>query len=99
MFIRQLIVNSFLFLVGMSGIVFSRTSILIILMCIELMLLGINLNFVVFSVYLDDLYGQLFSFLILTIAASESAIGIAIIIIFYRLRGNIAVDQHFLLRG
>ena len=98
MFIRQLIVNSFLFLVGMSGIVFSRTSILIILMCIELLLLSLNMNFILFSVYLDDLYGQLFSFFILTIAAAESAIGLAIIIIYYRIRGNILVNDKFVIK-
>ena len=67
-------------------------------MCIELVLLSLNLNFILFSIYLDDLYGQLFSFFILTIAAAESAIGLAIIIIYYRIRGNININQQFLLR-
>ena len=68
-------------------------------MCIELMLLSLNLNFIVFSVYFDDLYGQLFSLFILTVAAAESAVGLAIIIIYYRVRGNISIDQNYLLRG
>ena len=83
----------------MLGIVFNRRSVLIILMCIELMLLSINLNFILFSVYFDDLYGQLFAFFVLTVAASESAIGLAIIIIYYRVRGSISMDQNNILRG
>ena len=67
-------------------------------MCIELMLLNINTNFIVFSVYLDDLYGQIFSLFILTVAASESAIGLAIIILYYRIRGNINLNQIALLK-
>jgi NADH-quinone oxidoreductase subunit K len=99
MFLRQLTINIFLYGVGMMGIIFNRRSILIILMCIELMLLSLNLNFIVFSVYFDDLYGQLFSFFILTVAASESAVGLAIIIIYYRIKGNISMDQNYLIKG
>jgi NADH-quinone oxidoreductase subunit K len=99
MFLRQLTINIFLYIIGMLGIVFNRRSILIILMCIELMLLSLNLNFIVFSIYFDDLFGQLFSLFILTVAASESAVGLAIIIIYYRVRGNISIDQNYLLRG
>ena len=68
-------------------------------MGIELILLSLNLNFIFFSIYLDDLYGQLFSLFILTIAASESAIGLAIIIIYYRLRGNISINQTSILKN
>ena len=85
MFLTQLSANLFLFFVGLFGVIFNRRNILIVLMCIELML-GLNLNFIVFSVYLDDLYGEIFSFFILTIAAAESAIGLAIIIIYYCIR-------------
>ena len=99
MFLRQLTINIFLYIIGMLGIVFNRRSILIILMCIELMLLSLNLNFIVFSIYFDDLFGQLFSLFILTVAASESAVGLAIIIIYYHVRGNISIDQNYLLRG
>jgi len=98
MFLSQLSSNFFLFFIGLFGIVFNRRNILVILMCIELVLLSLNLNFILFSIYLDDLYGQLFSFFILTIAAAESAIGLAIIIIYYRIRGNININQQFLLR-
>lgn len=68
-------------------------------MCIELVLLSVNLNFILFSVYLDDMYGQLFSLFILTIAAAESAIGLAILILYYRLRGKISINQIANLRG
>jgi NADH-quinone oxidoreductase subunit K len=98
MFLTQLSANLFLFFIGLSGIIFNRRNILIILMCIELVLLSLNLNFILFSVYLDDLYGQLFSFFILTIAAAESAIGLAIIIIYYRIRGNIDINTQFTLK-
>jgi len=68
-------------------------------MCIELVLLSLNLNFVTFSVYLDDLYGQIFSLFILTIAAAESATGLAIIIIYYRIRGSIQMQEYAVLRN
>ena len=67
-------------------------------MCVELLLLSLNMNFILFSVYLDDLYGQLFSFFILTVAAAESAIGLAIIIIYYRVRGSILVNDKFVIK-
>ena len=99
MFLQQLTANFFLFVTSLVGIAINRRSILIILMCIELVLLSLNLNFVIFSVYFDDLYGQLFSFFILTIAAGESAIGLAIIIIYYRVRGSISMGQSAVLRS
>ena len=98
MFIIQLTANIFLFLISTLGIDLNRRNILITLMCIELVLLSLNLNFIVFSVYLDDLYGQLFSLFILTVAAAESAIGLAIIILYYRIRGSISMDQLAILR-
>jgi len=99
MFIIQFITNILLFLIGVFGILFNRRSILVVLMCIELLLLSVNLNFILFSVYLDDFYGQIFSLFILTIAASEAAIGLAILILYYRLRGNIAINQIATLKG
>ena len=86
-------VNFIVFGICLTGIFLNFRNILIILMGIELILLSLNLNFIYFSLYLDDLYGQIFSLFILTIAASESAIGLAIIIIYYRIRGNILVNQ------
>jgi len=99
MFIVQFITNILLFLIGVFGILFNRNSILVVLMCIELLLLSVNLNFLLFSVYLDDFYGQIFSLFILTIAASEAAIGLAVLILYYRLRGNISINQIATLRG
>ena len=68
-------------------------------MCIELVLLSVNLNFIMFSVYLDDFYGQIFSLFILTVAAAESAIGLAILILYYRIRGKILINQIAILKG
>lgn len=99
MFLQQLTFNFFLFITSLIGIAINRRSILIILMCIELVLLSLNLNFILFSVYFDDLYGQLFSFFILTVAAGESAVGLAIIIVYYRVRGNISMGQSAVLRS
>ena len=82
-----------LFLIGVLGLVLNRKNILITLMSIELMLLAINLNFVVFSIYLDDITGYVFVLFILTIAAAESAIGLAILTIYYRLKNTIRMDR------
>jgi NADH-quinone oxidoreductase subunit K len=82
-----------LFIIGALGLVLNRKNILITLMSIELMLLAINLNFVVFSVYLDDIAGYVFVLFILTIAAAESAIGLAILTIYYRLKNTIRIDK------
>ena len=99
MFSLQLLTNIFLFLTGVLGIISNRRNILIVLMCIELILLSVNLNFIIFSVYLDDFYGQIFSLFVLTVAAAESAIGLAILILYYRIRGNISISQVMTLKG
>ena len=88
-----------LFLLGIWGIFLNRKNILIMLMSIELMLLAVNLNFLFFSVYLDDLIGQLFALLALTVAAAESAIGLALLVVYYRVRGTISVEFINLLKG
>ena len=98
MFLTQISANMLLFFIGLIGVILNRRNILIILMCVELLLLSLNINFILFSVYLDDLYGQLFSFFILTIAAAESAIGLAIIIIYYRIRGSLLVNDKFVIK-
>ena len=82
-----------LFLIGVLGLVLNRKNILITLMSIELMLLAVNLNFVIFSIYLDDIAGYVFVLFILTIAAAESAIGLAILTIYYRLKQTIRMDK------
>ena len=82
-----------LFLIGVLGLVLNRKNILITLMSIELMLLAININFVIFSIYLDDITGYVFVLFILTIAAAESAIGLAILTVYYRLKNTIQIDK------
>jgi NADH-quinone oxidoreductase subunit K len=98
MFLTQISINFILFFIGCLGLILNRRSVLVILMCVEIVLLSLNLNFAIFSVYLDDLYGQLFSLFILTVAAGESAIGLAIIILYYRVRGNISINELPLLK-
>ena len=99
MFLTQLTTNVLLFIIGIVGIVMNRRNILIIIMCVELVLLSLNLNFIIFSVYFDDLYGQLFSLFILTVAAAEAAIGLAIIVVYYRNAGTIRVEEIENLKG
>ena len=89
---KYLTVALILFLIGISGIILNRKNIIVMLMSIELMLLAVNLNFIIFSVYLDDVMGQLFAILILTVAAAESAIGLAILVVYYRVRGSVTVE-------
>lgn len=79
-----------LFLFGMLGIFITRKNIIIILMSIELMLLAINVNFICYSVYLDDLVGQVFALFVLTVAAAESAVGLALLVAYYRVKGTVA---------
>nr|YP_009720855.1 NADH dehydrogenase subunit 4L [Scherffelia dubia]QGP70660.1 NADH dehydrogenase subunit 4L [Scherffelia dubia] len=96
---KYLAVSMILFLLGVWGIFLNRKNIIIMLMSVELMLLAVNMNFLVFSVYLDDIVGQLLSLLILTVAAAESAIGLALLVVYYRVRGTIAVEFISLLKG
>jgi NADH-quinone oxidoreductase subunit K len=96
---KYLTVAFILFLIGLSGIILNRKNIIVMLMSIELMLLAVNLNFIIFSVYLDDVMGQLFAIFILTVAAAESAIGLAILVVYYRVRGSVTVENIHLLRG
>lgn len=88
-----------LFSVGASGIFLNRKNIILMLMSIELMLLAVNLNFIFFSVFLDDMFGQIFALFVLTVAAAESAIGLAILVVYYRVRGTIAVEFVNLMKG
>jgi len=94
-----LILSSLLFLIGVFGIFLNRKNIIIILMSIELILLAVNINFVSFSFYLGDLTGQIFSLFILTVAAAEAAIGLAILVCFFRNKGSIAVDVANVMKG
>ncbi len=88
-----------LFTMGIFGIFLNRKNVIIILMCIELMLLAVNINFVAFSVFLGDLKGQIFTMFILTVAAAEAAIGLAILVIFFRNKGSIAVEDISSMKG
>jgi len=81
-----------LFIIGLVGLILNRKNFLIVIISIELLLLSINLNFVIFSIYLDDIIGQIFVLFILTIAATESAIGLAILIIYYKIKNKIIVN-------
>ena len=89
---KFLLTSIFLFLIGMIGIFLIKKNIIIILMSIELMLLAINLNFIIFSVYLDNMTGQLFALFIVTVAAAESAIGLAILVVYYRIKGLVSIN-------
>ena len=96
---HYLTVAAILFTLGVFGIFLNRRNIIVILMSVELMLLAVNLNFVAFSAELGDLAGQVFALLILTVAAAEAAIGLAIIVIFFRNRGSIAVEDVNMMKG
>lgn len=88
-----------LFTLGVFGIFLNRKNVIVILMCIELMLLAVNINFVAFSSFLDDLAGQIFTLFILTVAAAEAAIGLAILVVFFRTKGSIAVEDISSMKG
>ena len=94
-----LLVGAGMFCISMAGIFINRKNILILLMCIELMLLSVNLNFVAFSHYLQDITGQVFVFFILTVAAAEAAIGLAILVVLFRNRRTISVDVLDAMKG
>lgn len=94
-----LIVGASLFVIGLVGIVLNRKNIIIVLMCAELLLLGVNTNFIAFSHYLGDVAGEVFVFFILTVAATEAAIGLAIVMQLFRNRGTIDVDELTRLKG
>ena len=81
--------TTFLFCAGMLGLVLNRKNILVAIMCIELLLLSVNFNFIIFSIYLDDIFGSLFILFVLTVAAAESALGLAILTVYYRLKNSI----------
>ena len=97
--VKYLAVSMTLFLLGIWGIFLDRKNIIVMLMSIELMLLAVNLNLLIFSVFLDDLIGQIFALLVLTVAAAESAIGLALLVVYYRVRGTISVEFINLMRG
>jgi NADH-quinone oxidoreductase subunit K len=96
---HYLSLGAILFALSVIGIFLNRKNLIVLLMCIELMLLAVNLNFVAFSYYLGDMAGQVFVFFILTVAAAESAIGLAILVVLFRNRATIHVDELDALKG
>lgn len=96
---HYLTVAALLFTLGIFGIFLNRKNIIIILMSVELMLLAVNINLVAFSTQLGDLVGQVFAMIILTVAAAEAAIGLAILVVYFRNRGSIAVEDVNLMKG
>ncbi len=94
-----LLLSGILFSLAVAGIFINRKNVLLLLMCIELMLLAVNFNFIAFSYYLGDLAGQVFVFFILTVAAAESAIGLAILVVLFRVRRSINVEDLDAMRG
>jgi NADH-quinone oxidoreductase subunit K len=96
---NYLIVAAILFTIGVLGIFINRKNVIVILMSIELILLSVNINLVAFSAYLGDLSGQVFALFVLTVAAAEAAIGLAILVVYFRNRGTIAVEDINLMKG
>ena len=102
---HYLIVAAILFTIGVFGIFVNRKNVIIILMCVELILLAVNINFVAFSAHMPDsptndpIAGQIFALFILTVAAAEAAVGLAILVVYFRNRGNIAVEDIDLMKG
>ncbi|WP_374592784.1 NADH-quinone oxidoreductase subunit NuoK [Sphingosinicella sp.] len=96
---HYLTVAAILFVLGVLGIFLNRKNVIIILMSIELILLAVNINLVAFSAFLGDLVGQIFAMFVLTVAAGEAAIGLAILVIYFRNRGTIAVDDINMMKG
>ena len=96
---HYLTLAAILFTLGVFGIFLNRKNVIVILMSIELMLLAVNINMVAFSAHHGDLVGQVFTLLILTVAAAEAAIGLAIIVVYYRNRGSIAVEDINMMKG
>ena len=96
---HYLILAGSLFTLGVFGIFLNRRNVIVILMSIELMLLSVNINFVAFSSFLNDLTGQVFAMFVLTVAAAEAAIGLAILVVFFRNKGSIAVEDISTLKG
>ena len=96
---HYLILSAIIFSIGITGIFLNRKNIIVILMSIELILLAVNINLISFSIFSGDILGQIFTMLILTVAAAEAAIGLAIIVVYYRNRGSIRVEDIHGMKG
>jgi len=97
--LHYLVLAAILFTIGVCGIFLNRKNVITLLMSIELMLLSVNINFVAFSAYLGDILGQVFTMFVLTVAAAEAAIGLAILVVYFRNRGSIAVEDISEMKG
>ena len=98
-FLTVIFVPFLIFIIGVLGICINRKNILLVIVCVELVLLSLNFSFLLASYYLDDILGQIFAIFILTVAAAESSIGLAILISFYRIRGSVAINFLNVLKG
>ncbi|MBL1431439.1 MAG: NADH-quinone oxidoreductase subunit NuoK [Robiginitomaculum sp.] len=96
---HYLAVSAIIFTIGVFGIFVNRKNVVIVLMSVELILLAVNINFVAFSAHLNDLTGQVFALFILTVAAAEAAVGLAILVVYFRNRGDISVDHINMMKG
>ena len=96
---NYLVVAAILFTIGVLGIFVNRKNVIVIMMSIELILLAVNINFIAFSAYLGNLVGQVFALFVLTVAAAEAAIGLAILVVYFRNRGSIAVEDVNVMKG
>lgn len=96
---HYIIVASIIFTIGIFGIFVNRKNVIVLLMCIELILLAVNINLVAFSSYLGNIHGQIFAMFVLTVAAAEAAIGLAILVVYFRNRGTIAVEDINQMKG
>lgn len=96
---HMLALGAVLFAISLAGIFLNRKNVIVILMSIELILLAVNINLVAFSAFLGDIVGQVFALLVLTVAAAEAAIGLAVLVVFFRNRGSIAVEDINLMKG
>ena len=96
---HYLALSAFIFTIGVFGIFVNRKNVIILLMSVELLLLAVNINLVSFSSFLNDLAGQVFTIFILTVAAAEAAVGLAILVVFFRNRGDIAVERANMMKG
>ena len=94
-----IIIPTLSFFIGVSGIIFNKKNVILILISVELMLLAINFIFLTSSIYLDDRIGQIFALLILTVAAAESSIGLGLLVVYYRMQGSVSIDSINLIRG
>jgi|TARA_Y100000385_G_C13063772_1_gene625680 NADH-quinone oxidoreductase subunit K len=94
-----IIIPTVSFFIGISGIIFNKKNVILILISVELMLLAINFIFLTSSIYLDDRIGQIFALLILTVAAAESSIGLGLLVVYYRTQGSVSIDSINLMRG